>query len=388
MPHRPRVPPVVRSRLALAAVLVLVGGCDSGPGCVPSEPACFPEEGGDRVVDGVDLLALFAPPRPGEVDAVRAAWGTPERADIVLRNVTTLDLGGRETVRVVAGFERGGTDTVFVGAVRQPPRAAGDTRTRPSFLFLGDGPDADVASLATSLPIDPALHGEFVTLFMAYRGGALTVGGRTFRSDVPPDPYDADADDALAFLAGLRTLPTPEPVDLECVVEAGHGRGGTVTLLAIERAKERGEPLPPLVVSLAAPTDFFLRSVREAGRRYLLGRDAGSISGLDRVLAQTAGRVRSGEATLQDARLDLLRRSPAYFSAPPPFIVGAHGGRDAVVPVEHGLALDGLVGTSEAVFFALPEADHETILRDPQPQTVVNNRVRQFVLADGAPCRR
>lgn len=386
MPHLLRVAPVVRLRLALAFVFVLLAGCDSEVTCDSSGVNCPP--GGDREVDGVDLVALFATPSPVEVDSIRALWREPRDAGLVLRTVATVDLGGRETVRVVAGFKAGRPDTVVVGAVRQPPREVGDTRTRPAFLFLGDGPDADVASLAAALPIDPALRSEFVSLFLAYRGGSLTVGGRTFHSTVSPGPYDADADDALAFLSGLRSLATPEPVDFGCLVAAGHGRGGTVTLLAIERAKERGDPLPTLAISLAAPTDFFLRRVQEAGRRYLLGGEAGSIPGLDGVLAQTVGRVRTGEATLQDARLDLLRRSPAYFVAPPPFIVGAHGGRDAIVPIEHGRALDGLVGTPDAVFFALPEVDHETILSDPQPQAVANNRVRQFILADNAPCRR
>ena len=337
-------------------------------------------------MDGVNLQALFAPPTGAEIDTARARWSVPSPG-VVLHREAIIDLGDRETVQVFAAFEPGGSDTLFVGAVRQPPRLPGDTRTRPAFVFLGDGPDADVGALAASLPLAPRLRGDFATIHLAYRGGTLTVGGRRFRSTVEANPYDADADDLLDFLDSVQAYPDQVETDFGCYVAAGHGRGGGVVLLANERAKARNAPAPSLVISLGAPTDFFLDSVQEAGRRYLRGLDPGPVPGIRGVFDQTVKPVRAGTLTPAEARLDLLARSPAYFAAPPPFIVAAHGERDSVVPIAHGRSLGGLFGDPEAVFFDLAEAGHASVLVDSEPQNVIRTVIESRVLGDASLCR-
>ena len=353
--------------VGLAALAV--AGCDSGS-CERSGLGCPTEPGERTVVAGVDLDSLFARPTGAEIEAVLAEWRSgPDRdSATVLREVAFFDLGGRETVRVVEGVRAGGP--VFVGAVRQPPRAPGDVAQRPVLLVLGDDPDADVQALIRDLALPDRLKDEVAMVFLAYRGGALRVGGRSFRSPAPADPYRADGEDAWSLVTGLGQLGGDPALNPGRLAAIGHGRGGAVALLQAARAKARGRGVPSYVMSLAAPTSFFTPLSRRSTRAFLEGGRVGSLPGVEGVARASAGRVRDGDATIQEARLALLRRSPAFFFAPPrlpppPFIFAAYGENDIVVPIEDARALDYL-SSERGLYLEAEDANHDTIQRNAQ----------------------
>ncbi len=348
-------------------------GCDSGS-CERSGLGCPVEPGERTVVAGVDLDSLFARPTGAEIEAVLAEWrGSPvPDSAVALREEAILSLGNRETVRVVRGVRRVSQASVFVGAIRQPPRAAGDATRRPVLLVLGDDPDADVESLIRDLALPERLKDEVAMVFLAYRGGALRVGGQRFTASAPADPYRADGEDAWALVTGLSALGGDPALDPTRLAIVGHGRGGTVALLQAARAKARGRGVPSYVQSLAAPASFFTPNSRLATRLTLEGRPPGSLPAIAGVIRATAERVRDGAATVGQARLGLLRRSPAFFFVPPrlpppPVVLAAYGTNDFVVPIEEGEALDFLTGQPErGLYVEIEGATHASIQRDPE----------------------
>ena len=367
--------------LALVLSLLAAPACDTEPTVeCPRATDCPEPPATGPVVEGVDLDALFAPPTQAEIDAVaREVAGRPPSVASV-ETVATVDLGGRETVRVVAGRDASGA-VAFVGAVHQPPRPAGDQRARPLRLILTDGPDVDLERALGVPPLRDPLDGEFVSVVLAYRGQRLSVAGRSFGSDVPPEPYDRDADDALALVAHARASASLDRSDPDRLLTVGWGRGGTVALLATARGLG-----PDMVVTLGAPSDFFLPSVRADARRFLTGAPVSALPALASVLEASAAPVRDRTATVAQARLALLRRSPAPFTRPPPYVVAVHGGRDQAVPVEHGQALTEVFGTTESLYLQVNEADHTSVLTDGEVVSTVSTLVCERVLSSEPVC--
>ena len=111
------------------AMLVASSACGEtppvGPEC-PGDPTCPIGPGDNGIVDGVNLNVLFAEPSVAEIQRARREISGRPQSVVSVETVTTIDLGGRETVRVVAGLVASG-DTAFVGAIRVPPRVAGDS---------------------------------------------------------------------------------------------------------------------------------------------------------------------------------------------------------------------------------------------------------------------
>lgn len=389
----PRPPlPALTATLAVALAVAVVG-CDTSS-CESSGLNCPPGPGQEDVVAGVSLSALFAPPRGAEVEAALAGWraGVPPSRQAVLRDVAVVDLGERETVRVVEGVSE--TGVRFVGALRLPAREAGDARTRPVLLVLGPDADADVGATVRRLPVRDDLAGEFATLHLAYRGGTLRVGGQSFSSPGPPSTYNGDAEDAYALVAGLASLGGLAGVDRRRVAVAGEGRGGAVALLYAARAKARGRAVPAYVLSLAAPASLFTPSVETAARQFLTDRPVGDFPGIADALAATAGRVRDGEATVEQARLELLRRSAAPFFAPPrgaapPFVFAVFGLTGSRITREDARALDFLTGQPEnGLYLEIEDGTDASIGRDGQVLSTGASFLCALVLSDTvAGCR-
>jgi hypothetical protein len=339
--------------LFLLPLALLLAACDGG-GPDPNPPV-EPE-----VVDGVNLTALLAPPTNAERAAIRAEWPSLAGARAARYAYTveaTVEAADGADLVVYAGRDAASQAVLHYGFVRLPPRPPGDVARRPAVLVLPEDAAAltPEAALAT-LPLEGSVVDEFVYVALAYRGQALDVGGTTYAS--PPDPaaaYDLDAEDARAFFdAALARTPLADPARTAAV---GYGRGGTAALLA----EARGGPFD-LVASLAAPTSFFLSSARDAAHVYLSSGAPGALPAFDDVAATVLDPLRGGGGDVAAARLALLRRSPAFFAGPPPFILAAHGVLDFVVPVAHGDALGLVQGEPEAVYLRRDEDDHASLV--------------------------
>ena len=117
------------------AMMVASSACDSptvtecpdAPGC----PMVPPGDGG--IVDGVNLNILFEEPSLAEIQRVRSETSVRPPSVASVETIATLDLGGRETIRVVAGLDANG-DTAFVGAVNYACSVTFDVFTALSFF--------------------------------------------------------------------------------------------------------------------------------------------------------------------------------------------------------------------------------------------------------------
>ena len=352
--------------LGLAMLVASSWGCGEtppvGPEC-PGDPSC-PDPGDNGIVDGVNLNVLFSEPSVAEIQRARREISGRPQSVVAVETVTTLDLGDREIVRVVAGLDADG-DTVFVGAIRVPPRVAGDQRARPLMLVLSEGPDVDMSQAVDVPPLRSDLKNEFVTVVMGYRGQRLSVAGRTFSSDLAAEPYDRDADDVVALVDHARANAGLDRSDATRLVATGWGRGGGVALLASTRGLNAN-----VVLALGAATDFFLPDIKADARRYLTNETLSRIPELESVLEVSAGAVRDETKTLSEARIELLKRSPAYLYMSPPYLFAAHGGRDGVVPVEHGRSIAAVLNL-DGVYLELEESAHGTIISESQVVSAV-----------------
>lgn len=308
----------VRRRLAVMAYafcLLAGAGCDTV------------DDDGDegRVVGGVDLAVLFAPPTEAELAAVRADWAERDvsvQGHRVERTDTVL-VGSHPMVQQVVSHLVGSVR--HYGAVLTPVGRAGD---RLPVLVYAHGGDSGVEleePVFLFQVMVPALD-AFVYVIPSYRAEPLILSDeRRYRSEGQPSPWDRDVDDLLALLnTTLATNPAADPARIAVL---GLSRGGGVGLLAAVR-----DPRIDLVVEYFGPTDFFGPYIEKLAVEALEGRPR-DLAGVNEVNALTALPLQQGRVTMAQARLELVRRSPAYFAAALPQVQVHHGTADALVEV-------------------------------------------------------
>jgi dipeptidyl aminopeptidase/acylaminoacyl peptidase len=314
---------------------------------VASLTACAPRlsvPATQRLLDG-----LFAPPTAAERELIAQEW---EEAEV-----------HPEGVRVEwERRERNGTRTLVLshvvegarhyGAVRIPPDEAGQSLP---VLVVAHGGDRG-ASGYHFFHTGP-LAAEWIQVVPSFRSERLMLTPfRIYRSEGLSNPWDGDVDDSMALLGAVLT--TIAEADSTRVAVFGHSRGGGVALLMGIR-----DPRIKAVVSIAAPTDFFLpdiRRVAERGLRWPLPRLPGASYLADSVLFA----LRDGRTSVGQARLELLRRSPAWFTDRLPPTQVHHGQNDDKVPYAHAVRLSRLAQMDESQgvveFHSYPTGKHRT----------------------------
>ncbi|MHC4222972.1 MAG: alpha/beta hydrolase family protein [Planctomycetota bacterium] len=297
--------------LLSCALLILGCGGSNGP---PSS-----------IVAGVDLDLLFAEPTQAEIDTVLADWaGRDVSSQSVVeeasaaRTVGMVDL----TVRVVSHAVNG---VRHFGAIVNPVGA--QPGSLPVLLYGHGGDNGE--NLDQILQILPLiLPGElegFVVVVPSFRSERLTFDGTVHQSEGNPSPWDHDVDDALALLNVVAA--TTPAADMDRVGVLGFSRGACVGLLmAIRDARI------DLVVEFFGPTDFFGPFVRQVTREALRG-TLRPLPGLDYLNDTVIQPLKNGQITMNEARLEILRRSPAQFASMLPDVQVHHGIDDPTVPV-------------------------------------------------------
>jgi dipeptidyl aminopeptidase/acylaminoacyl peptidase len=296
------------------------------------------------------LDGLFAPPTEAERRAIMEEWKRlePPPAEAVRVEWEKEEEDGRRTL-VISHVVQGAR---HFGAVRIPAHTAGERlpvlvvahggdRGASGYHFLRDGP------LATGwIQVVPSFRSErlFITPF------------RIYRSEGASRPWDGDVVDAMALLdAVLQTLPQ---ADSARVAVFGHSRGGGVALLMAMR-----DPRVKAAVSVAAPTDFFLPEVRRIAERGLSW-PIPPLPGANFLADSVLFALRDERITTENARFELLRRSPAWFPELLPPTQLHHGERDGVVAHVHGLRLEQLAeryhSAADVEFHSYPEGRHRT----------------------------
>jgi acetyl esterase/lipase len=314
----PRRLTLLVSALAVAALVAACGDDGTAPD--------------GRVVAGVDLDVLFAPPSASEVDAVEAdgAGRNPVAAGFQLDTMTTTMAAGVDLrVEVVSHLVDGNR---HYGAFIVPFGANADPGPLPILVYLHVGDDGfAVSDITTILGQAAELAGSFVLVAPSFRSGAVRLGPRAFTSGGTPSPWDRDVDDALALLevAGAEIT----EADASRVGLLGLSRGGGVALLMAER-----EPSVDMVVEFFGPTDFFGVFVQDVVADALRD-DLRNLPGLDFLNSEFLVPLKNGTTTIAAVRRELVRRSAVLFADRLPDLQVHHGELDPVVEVSQAESL-------------------------------------------------
>ncbi|HYE58299.1 MAG TPA: prolyl oligopeptidase family serine peptidase [Rhodothermales bacterium] len=269
------------------------------------------------------LDRLFAPPTPQERAAVEADWA---HRDVRARDVRVEWEGRSGSARLLVLSHRIGA-VRHVGAVRVPRTAPG---TRLPVLVIGHGGDRGT-SPREFIRRGPLAEG-WIQVLPTFRSERLYATPlRWYRAGGTPSPWDRDTDDALALLdAVLRHVPG---ADSTRIAALGRSRGGGVALLMAAR-----DPRIDAVVVQFGPTDFLLPDVRARARQALSTRLA-RLPGAGFLADSFLFALRDGRVSVAQARVGLLRRSPAWFAHRLPPVQIHHGTVDRKVPPAHGIRL-------------------------------------------------
>lgn len=291
--------------LAAAALLPALAGC----------VARLPPGEVDRLAN-----ALFAPATEAETRAVEAEWAQR-------------DTGARDVRVEWRDHGEGGARTLVLshvvdgarhyGAVRIPAGAAG--RRLPVLMVLHGG---ERGTTGQQFFREGPLAEGFVQVLPSYRAERLIIRPlRWYRSGGRPSPWDRDVDDVMGLLSAA--LQQVREADSARIAVLGRSRGGGVALLMAVR-----DPRVDAVVDYFGPTDFFLPEVRRLGERALRSR-VPRLPGAGYLANNVLFALRDGRITLREARLELARRSPAYFAHRLPPVLIHHGTADDEVAVAH-----------------------------------------------------
>lgn len=281
------------------------------------------------VEDSLDVL--FAPVDESELSAVRSDWAgrdlSPAGGTVELEEAHSLG-GTPATVRIVSHRVDG---VRHYGAI-VAPRVAGAERL-PILVFAHGGDTGVSVEDALLIPtfILGELRDDFVYVIPSYRDEPLGYRDRTWRSEGPASPWDRDVDDALS-LVNLAMETSPEAASDRYFV-VGFSRGGGVALLMGVR-----DPRIEGIVTFFGPTDFRDDWARDIARLLVTGVTV-DLPGVEYLRTTYVVPWWSGDLSIQDARLALIRRSAVLFARDLPALQVHHGDMDGEVSVTQAESL-------------------------------------------------
>ncbi len=278
-----------------------------------------------------ELDRVFRPPARAERSRIRMEW---EGRDIAARGVETVyegpfDLAGLPASLRVLSHLAGGVR--HFGAVIVPEGVRSEDPKPILAYFHGGDSGVSASEIALLSFMLGAARGDFVYVVPSFRSEALDFGDRVWVSEGTPSPWDRDVDDALALInAALQEIPEATGEGLRIV---GMSRGAGVALLAAAR-----DARIERTAAFFGPTDFTGEWAKEIAREAAMGepRPLPGVAHLDSTVVQPFLFGRIGEA---EARLEMIRRSAAFFVEPMRLVQLHHGELDFVVPVEQARAL-------------------------------------------------
>ena len=318
---------------------LIAGGVAFLAGCAPRLAA--PE------ADAL-LNRLFAPPTAAEIAAVEADWAARDTGvyDHLIESEHT-GRDGRRTL-VISHVVDG---TRHFGAVRIP--SVPDTARLPILVIAHGG---DRGATGYQFFQHGSLAERWIQVVPSFRSERLILSPlRWYRSEGSPSPWDRDVDDAIALLSAVLAR-VPE-ADSSRVAVLGRSRGAGVALLMGIR-----DPRVDAVVDFFGPTDFFIPPVRALAERAIRSRIP-KLPGAGYLADSVLFALRDGRIPLERARLELLRRSPAWFADRLPPTQIHHGNDDSEVPMLHSEQLvDALRGlgmrAAEWEYHRYPDGKH------------------------------
>ncbi len=305
-----------------------------------------------------EISLLFQPATPGEVNQIWREWSLRDAGaqSVRVEHSEMIPLGGHSaTLRVISHTVGGNRH--YGGLLLPSPPDGGSPPRLLLYMHGGDGGVAmeDVITIADWLGEE---LGSVLWVVPSFRSEPLRWGGLEWTSEGAPSPWDFDVDDAMALAdAALAVEPSAQSNGFGVV---GFSRGGGVGLLAGVR-----DPRIDRLVAFFGPTDFFDPWVQLIVREAILGmpRALPGVAALDSlvILPWLQGRV-----SFEDARLELVRRSPVLFGESLPMVQLHHGDADPIVPVSQAesmiAAMNQLgIGPPRFQAFIYPGAGHHPL---------------------------
>ncbi len=328
----------MRALFLLVAALSILPACDSAID--------------DRIIEGVDFDVLFAPPTQVEIAMLLDSWSardvSPQGVSVVLTDSlvsptdTTRLFQATIYAHTVAGVQHYGLVLVPDGATGKLPVVV--------YAHGGDG-GVRAAEAAGLAGLFSQTGRDYVWVVPSFRAEPLRFGEIVFESEGPASPWDYDVDDALALL-NVALQQTPQ-ADESRIGVVGISRGGDVALLMAIR-----DPRIDRVLDLFGPTDFFGPYVQDIVADALQG-GTRQLPGFDVLNARFVQPLKVGTLTTPQMRLELLRRSPVYFTGRLPTVQVQHGTADNVVDISQSRRLaEVMQGRTDFRFFEWEGGQH------------------------------
>lgn len=325
---------ISRFPLFLLPLLLVFAACDSDD----------PDPQEDDIRYGVNFTRLFSEPTPAEIEAIRQEWAErdPGARDAELVASQGAEGATFHVVQHTMTDVRTGDDFTHYGLVRIPDNIA---IIDEDVLLVHHGGDigVDAETAIDYAQLYPDLFANTIQVFPSYRSEAIraeSIGLGNHPSGGSESPWDYDVDDAIALYDAVRELFPTETSDRAASLSFSRG-AGVALLQAVRDERILG------VTEYYGPTDFFDISMQELADSLLAGSQQalflpGAEYLLENVLLPLQGPdgEYNPEADYDSARLDVLRRSPAYFTASLPAVQIHHHIDDPVVPFRQALRLD------------------------------------------------
>ncbi len=279
----------------------------------------------DNVVGGVNLTELFAEPTNSEIQSVLAEWSgrQPRAEDVVVEMTRAIFLNGMpSTVRIVSHTVQG---VKHFGAVVSADNLDPDSAPILVYAHGGDSGVSVDNEFLLLISVFADLSDKFVFVIPSFRDEPLAYAGNVWQSEGPASPWDWDVDDAMSLVEVAFQI---EPgANSNRIAVLGFSRGAGVGMLMASRSQSIDA-----VLDFFGPTDFFGPFVQEVVSESLEG-NLRDLPGIDYLTAEFTVPYQQGSLSLEDIRLELVRRSPTLFANRISKLQIHHGTADQTVPV-------------------------------------------------------
>ncbi len=327
----------VNSKIIVISVVVSLLGCNqSSDNNSPDNALLDPQTSSNTTTtstattDTSNLSLLFATPSTDEVNQVLESWQQRNTDSLQWQTVaTTTDQGF--TLDIVSQQVNNNTHYSLV----RYPKERGQDNTQP-VLIINHGGTSGVASLTINQYSNNSDFDNYTLLLPSFPGEVLDASGielGQYQSEGDISEFDYDIDTVIALLNGaLDNYPWINP---ELIAMIGGSRGGCVSYLTAIR-----EPRVNRMVVFFGATDHITFPEIASTVDAIINQQQAS-NPFFNTITSVAESYLNDTISLEEARFQLLSRSPLYFiDHLPTNLQIHHGALDSAVPVENSQLLD------------------------------------------------
>lgn len=280
------------------------------------------------IIEGINFDSLFAPPTESELQEISNEW---QNREITYSNINVvfrkdLPIGSKNyNLRVISQEIN---NNIHYFATINPQNA--DENSLPILVYSHGGEDgvniSEVIALSEININFREIIDNFTIVIPSFRSEPIIINDSlSFLSEGEPSHWNYDVDDALASINAAIDI-TPE-IDSSQIAILGISRGACVGMLMSIR-----EPKIDVVVEFFGPTDFLGDYVKEILYNALKGNEY-ALPGFDYLNEHYIQVLKNDEISINETRIELIRRSPIYFINDLAPLQVHHGTTDEIVSV-------------------------------------------------------